>query len=413
MRFIYLTLTILIFAGAPVEANFNQKKFNVNEPAFSSYFYSDNAGSVGCTEADHVPNFDTLKETLAHRSVGVGSVVGYDWEADHRKNSNSLTVNHDAISYPARQLFSIAQIAKSSNDIELIETSKRLILDIAKADTLSNTMTVSEVRSKGKRCYDGKGNTKAVCNFHSPQFAMQFMGNYMVSASLLWSHFSASERDIVLSYSDRMYQAYVRPVFNSLRKGKTDFSQMGNGGIAVLAYAYLKKDSLLAQKTFNQLFQNINNVFLSDGYIKGTSFRGVRGFWYHTYGVNSALAILHLARQWKVEIPEKILAKVTASANLINLGIADLRKFESRKSPTGKPKNASYNLKDARPHVHQMAIAINELSQSAVGVFLNTAKDRIYVRKSKGEHPSDFTIGFNPKCAVSDDVLKGSKIPNL
>ena len=31
-------------------ANFNQKKIKVNEPSFSSYFYSDYVGSVGCTE---------------------------------------------------------------------------------------------------------------------------------------------------------------------------------------------------------------------------------------------------------------------------------------------------------------------------------------------------------------------------
>ena len=33
-------------------ANFNQKKIKVNEPSFSSCFYSDYVGSVGCTELD-------------------------------------------------------------------------------------------------------------------------------------------------------------------------------------------------------------------------------------------------------------------------------------------------------------------------------------------------------------------------
>ena len=179
-----------------------------------------------------------------------------------------------------------------------------MILDIAKADTLSDTTTLAEVKKIGKRCYDGKGNTKAACEFHAPQFAM-FFGNYMVSASLMWPHLSKTERDVLTEYSDRMYKAYVRPIFDSLRKGKTQFSQMANGGIAVLAYAYLKNDSRLAQQTLNQIFQNIDTVFLDDGYIKVSSFRGVRGFWYHTYGVNSALAVVHLAKQWKVEIPEQ------------------------------------------------------------------------------------------------------------
>ena len=97
-----------------------------------------------------------------------------------------------------------------------------------------------------------------------------------------------------------------------------------------------------------QIFQNIDTVFLDDGYIKGSSFRGVRGFWYHTYGVNSALAVVHLAKQWKVEIPEQILKKVTASAKLVNVGIADLGNFESRKSPTGRSSNVSNDPKDDR-----------------------------------------------------------------
>ena len=397
------TLLIVALSGAVSfvhAANFNQKKFKVDEPKFSSYFYSDNVGIPGCAEYNQKRQFKQLKSLMDFRTFKIEKVIGYDWEKDHSENSNSLTVYHDSISIPARLLFALSQTAVASQDDELLKHAKRLVSEIAKADTLSNTMTVAEVRAKGKRCYDGKGNTKAVCNFHSPQFAMQFTGNYMVSASLLWPHLSESEQDVVSGYADRMYKAYVRPVFDQLRKGKTQYSQMGNGGIAVLAYAYLKDDRQLAQKAFNQIFQNINKVFMNDGYIKGTSFRGVRGFWYHTYGVNSALAVLHLARQWNVDIPKEVEDKVKASAKLINVGIDDLQKFESRKSPTGKQYNASYDKKDARPHVHQMAIAIKALSQSAVNVFLKTDADSEYVRKSKQEHPSDFTIGFNPKCAV-------------
>ena len=55
-----------------------------------------------------------------------------------------------------------------------------------------------------------------------------------------------------------------------------------------------------------------------------------------------------------------------ASTKLVNVGIVDLEKFESRKSPTAMPPM----IKDARPHVHQGAIGINELAQSAVSIFL-------------------------------------------
>ena len=64
-------------------------------------FYSDYVGkSVSFTELDDEPNFDALKKMLGYRVTGIESVVGYDWEKDHSENSNSLNVNHEAISYP-------------------------------------------------------------------------------------------------------------------------------------------------------------------------------------------------------------------------------------------------------------------------------------------------------------------------
>ena len=90
--------------------------------------------------------------------------------------------------------------------------------------------------------------------------------------------FVKNRRDVLTEQNDRMYKAYVRPIFDSLRKGKTQFSQMANGGIAVLAYAYLKNDSRLAQQTLNQIFQNIDTVFLDDGYIKGVLSEAYVGF---------------------------------------------------------------------------------------------------------------------------------------
>ena len=53
---------------------------------------------------------------------------------------------------------------------------------------------------------------------------------------------------------------------------------MANGRIAVLAHAFWKEDKKLGKKTFSSIFANIDQVFMDDGYIKGTSFRGVRGF---------------------------------------------------------------------------------------------------------------------------------------
>ena len=72
--------------------------------------------------------------------------------------------------------------------------------------------------------------------------------------------------------------------------------------------------------------------------------------------------------------------------------------FNSRPDPDGKQRNASYDEKDARYHVHQMAIGIANLARVAVDKKLNITEDQSYQRKTPNEYPSDFTIGFNSNC---------------
>ena len=178
------------------------------------------------------------------------------------------------------------------------------------------------------------------------------------------------------------------------------FSQMANGGIALLAHAFWKNDTTLAHETFIKIFENIDRVFLEDGYIKGSSFRGVRGFWYHSYGTNSALAVIALAKLWHVRVPESVIAKVKNATQLLNVGINNIEIFYSRPSPDGTQYNASYDEKDARHHIHQMAIGISHLAKIAVDIDVKINLDKDYKRKSPSEYPSDFTIGFNSNCML-------------
>ena len=117
---------------------------------------------------------------------------------------------------------------------------------------------------------------------------MQFGANYTVAASMLRNHMSDEEKAITSGYIEKLYQKFSKPLFEKDRNLGKAFKQMANGGIAVLAYGYWKNDTDLILQTFDLIFANIDQVFLNDGYIKESSFRGVRGFWYHSYGTNSA-----------------------------------------------------------------------------------------------------------------------------
>ena len=120
---------------------------------------------------------------------------------------------------------------------------------------------------------------------------------------LLKSRMRSSERAVVDNYAKKLHRKYIKPWYAESRRSDSGFYQMANGGISELAYAAWRKDKRLASTTFKRIFRDMNRLFYKDGYINNNSFRGVRGFWYHTYGVNSALATIGLARAWNVKVP--------------------------------------------------------------------------------------------------------------
>ena len=188
-----------------------------------------------------------------------------------------------------------------------------------------------------------------------------------------------AQRRIVDNYTRKLHRRYIKPWYAGARRGR-GFFQMANGGIGELAYAAWSEDKRLASKTFKRMFKDIRSRFFKDGYINNNSFRGVRGFWYHTYGVNSALAVIGLAKAWDVGVPKVVTDRVRKSVELINVGVVNLKKFDSRKF-SGYRGNASTNPKDARPHIHQMAIAIDSMARHYARVTLK--HDPVYERKRR------------------------------
>tara|TARA_B100001121_G_scaffold251864_1_gene228184 strand:- start:46 stop:561 length:516 start_codon:yes stop_codon:yes gene_type:complete len=169
---------------------------------------------------------------------------------------------------------------------------------------------------------------------------------------------------------------------------------MGNGGIPNLVYSNWTNDKKFAAKELNFRFKNIEKVFYEDGYINNNSFRGYRGLWYHSYGLNSALGYLYLAKLLGAEIPETVMKKVTKAAEVLNLGIKDYEKFSSRKYD-GDQLNNNYKKKNARMHTHQDALAIDTLMEIITGVKHET--DLIYLQKRSPKGIDDL-IGFNANC---------------
>ena len=132
----------------------------------------------------------------------VRSVVGFDWSAYHEKYSNSILVEHAAITKPIKVMIAGTHIAIGDKNRTNINTAKSLLIEIAKANTLHNSISYKELQKKGKCWKDN--NPEAPCWYHEYEFAGQWFGNYMISAVMLKSELNKEEFKIVNNYIKKM-----------------------------------------------------------------------------------------------------------------------------------------------------------------------------------------------------------------
>ena len=182
------------------------------------------------------------------------------------------------------------------------------------------------------------------------------------------------------------------------KKNDKEFYAMANGGLSTLVYASWTNDKKLAAKEINHTFNEIDRLFYKDGYINDNSFRGGRGQWYHSYGVNIALGYVYIAKLWGAEVPEKVQSKLVNSAKVVNLAITNHDKFAERKNPNGLARNRITSKENTQLHTHQMAIAIDTLMEIVVGIELEHDPKYLQLRKFHTPDGTDDLIGFNPNC---------------
>ena len=274
--------------------------------------------------------------------------------------------------------------------------AKDFAVQIAKVDTLHNSYGYEELKDLGM-CWENN-DPDAPCWYHEFEFAGQWFGNYMINAVMLKSELNKEEFKIVDKYIKKMYKKFLKPI--QFKKNDKGFYAMANGGLSTLVYASWTEDKKLAAKEINHTLKQIDKLFYDDGYINDNSFRGLRGQWYHSYGVDIALGYIYIAELWGANVPKNIHEKLFNSVKVVNLAITDPEKFLERKNPNGLARNRITDPKKATPHTHQMAIAIDTLMEIVTGIKLE--HDPIYLRKRKMHTPDgiDDLIGFNPNCII-------------
>ena len=327
----------------------------------------------------------------------VKGLAGYDWHADHLANSNSMNVYHQKITEPINMFMAATHNALGNDNQANTKMAINLLIELAKTDTLYDSIGYIEVKKK-PGCYAG-GDINARCWYHEYEFARNVFSNYLITALWLKDELDNQEFKIVDKYIKKMYKKFLQPV--ELQKQEQGFYATANGGLSILAFASWTNDKELAAEEIDHRFQEMDRLFYDDGYINNNSFRGYRGQWYHSYGLDIALGYVYIAKLWGAEVPEKLQNKLVKAAEVVNLAIIDWDKFKSRKYD-GNQSNAIEDPSNAIKHTHQYAIALDTLMKIITGVEL--AHDPKYLKKREYQlgksYGIDELIGFNPNCTL-------------
>ena len=388
---ILMSLILLTVITGSVFAD-NVKTNDIN---FPGKFYTTEITS--CKAMKDTPTF-----TDSFSIKKVKGLIGYDWHADWEANSTSMNLQSKRIRVPIEALMAGTHNAISNNNQANIDIAKNLLIDLAKADTLYDSIGFYEVKKK-PMCY-ANGDINAPCWFHQYQEAGDVFSNYMINAIWLRDELNEQEFEIVDQYIKKMYVKFLKPIENFLPEW--GYGALANGGTGILSYASWTNNKELAAEEINFRFKEMDSLFYEDGYINNNSFRGYRAQMYHTLGLNSALGYVYIAKLWGAEVPEELQNKLVKASEVANLAITDYDKFTSRKY-NGTQSNAIEDPKNAVKFTHPGAWGIDTLMKIVTGVELEYDAQYVWKRKNNGlwmtgqgkvRNAIDIMIGFNPNC---------------
>jgi len=378
---------------------FSIQSFAASNINFPGKFYTTEIKS--CIAMANTPTFSEASQIKK-----VKGLIGYDWHSDWEANSTSIAPKHSSITLPIKIFMTATHNALGNNNQANIVIAKNLLIELAKADTLYDSIGYIEVKKK-PGCY-ANGDIDSPCWYHEYAFARDVFSNYVIAALWLRDDLSEKEFEVVDKYIKKMYKKFLQPI--ELQKEEQGFYGMANGGTSILAFASWTNNKELAAQEIAHRFLEMDRLFYEDGYINNNSFRGYRGQWYHSYGLNIALGYVYIADLWGAEVPTKLQNKLVKASEVVNLAITDWDKFKSRKYD-GTQSNAIEDPKNAIKHTHQQAFALGTLMKIVTGIELEYDAEYSFLVKNNGpvkyngvvvglgdRNGTDDLIGFNPNC---------------
>lgn len=395
------------------------------------YFYTDEVNKVckvkkdtGFYSSSLNNDFDLTENEFLFDYLKLMETMS--WTKHHDKTSDSLTVDHGMITSRMSKMQIIATEAIINDTLDLQAPKLiELMVGYAENEFIMDSTTEMEIKAMQKagtysRCYaGGKNDEKAVCHAHTAQEAARYAGQFIILAIQVQDYMNYKELTIVSDYIENMYNDYIEPWYVNSGAGNDEiydgFYHMGHGAISKLAYAHWKNNPVMAENVFEDSFKFIDGLVFDDGYIANNSFRGTRGYWYHSLGLNNMLGMVALADQWNYPVSQEITDKLTkASDFLVNKdpeqwedylieSYKDKGKYVTVKENNRKIYfgNVTWKKKNTRPYMHQnsygLEVLINNYTNSTLESIKDTPKYKIWNYK-KDKKNTDITLGFNPLC---------------
>lgn len=350
---------LLFISQLASAANWNQfttPKENLSDRLslvnFPAYFYATSLDAKYCVSS--------ITTTNLERKIGA-AVSTLESKSDIAPDSSSLTVSHDRMSDAWKLLIDASTTAATLNDqdsaLAIVNALKRL----AERETFLTG-------SSGGKCWQ---SSSSKCPAHSSQHRSFGAAALLISAINVRSFMTLEEQQEITKYAEKAYGKLLK---NELRerfvKSKRGFYEFGHGSIPVVAYAAWMKNRKLLAKTYGQFEKWTKKVFEESGYVDNNSYRGVRGVFYHTLAVESALSAALIFKQYGLNAfdDEDILLRFKNALLKVDEGLLDYEKFQSKGfRGSGFSKNYSTNIKDERRSVHSLAINLHLISSKIFG----------------------------------------------
>ncbi len=278
--------------------------------------------------------------------------------------STALSISKGGFEDPWEVILFNSYAAAAANDAPLARTIIDGMKNLALGRRYQSEPRLLTVRQAKSSCYGSGPNSR--CPRHQPRMVARMYANLMISAAVLKPFMTKEDRDVLIPWFKAGYKNFVSPEAKSETGGIYDF---GNMGAAILAYASLTNDKSLARRELSSRKRIFLKHIEKTGYIDENSFRGVRGFWYHTYGLDAALSYALIARAWGSDYfrDPKLGPRLFSAVKLTSLGITNHPQF---RAVGNRGSSYSNDPNDARTHVHQMALNLYTIAAREYGVRL-------------------------------------------